>query len=106
MKKPFGRRDFTSTSLKLAALTLALSTVNFTYAQNVSFAGKTIEWVIPFGVGGGSDVWARFNAPFLTKYLPGNPNVVIKNAPGGGSITGSNQYAANAKPAKPINTFK
>ena len=98
MKKTFGRRKFTSTSLKLAALTLALSTVNFTYAQNVSFAGKTIEWIIPFGVGGGSDVWARFNAPFLTKYLPGNPNVVIKNAPGGGSITGSNQYAANAKP--------
>jgi len=67
-------------------------------AQNVNFAGKTVEFVIPFGVGGGSDVWARFNAPYLSKYLPGNPNVVIKNVPGGGSITGANQFAANAKP--------
>jgi tripartite-type tricarboxylate transporter receptor subunit TctC len=67
-------------------------------AQNVNFAGKTIEFVIPFGVGGGSDVWARFNAPFLSKHLPGNPNVVVKNIPGGGSVTGTNQFAANAKP--------
>jgi tripartite-type tricarboxylate transporter receptor subunit TctC len=68
----------------LAALTLTLSGTQLAHAQNASFAGKTIEWVIPFGVGGGSDVWARFNAPFLTKYLPGNPNVVVKNVPGGG----------------------
>ncbi|MEJ1995970.1 MAG: tricarboxylate transporter, partial [Limibacillus sp.] len=43
----------------------------------VSFEGKTIEWVIPFSAGGGSDVWARFNAPYLSKYLPGNPTVVV-----------------------------
>jgi tripartite-type tricarboxylate transporter receptor subunit TctC len=67
-------------------------------AQAVNFAGKTVEIVIPFGVGGGSDVWARFNAPFFTRYLPGNPNVVVKNAPGGGSMTGTNQFAASAKP--------
>ena len=34
------------------------------------FAGKTIEWVIPFKEGGGGDTWARFNAPFLARYLP------------------------------------
>jgi len=67
-------------------------------AQAVNFAGKTVEFVIPFGVGGGSDVWARFNAPFLSRYLPGNPNVVVKNVPGGGSITGTNQFAASARP--------
>jgi tripartite-type tricarboxylate transporter receptor subunit TctC len=61
-------------------------------------AGKTIEFVIPFGVGGGSDVWARFNAPFLSKHLPGNPTVVVKNVPGGGSITGTNQFAGSARP--------
>jgi tripartite-type tricarboxylate transporter receptor subunit TctC len=98
MNHTFSRRQFGRTALQLAALTLTLSGTQFAHAQNVSFAGKTIEWVIPFGVGGGSDVWARFNAPFLTKYLPGNPNVVVKNVPGGGSITGANQFAANAKP--------
>ncbi|MDP4613542.1 MAG: tripartite tricarboxylate transporter substrate-binding protein [Limnohabitans sp.] len=98
MNHTFSRRQFGRTALQLAALTLTLSGTQLAHAQNVSFAGKTIEWVIPFGVGGGSDVWARFNAPFLTKYLPGNPNVVVKNVPGGGSITGANQFAANAKP--------
>ena len=68
-------------------------------AQNgVSFAGETIEFVIPFSEGGGSDVWARFYAPFLSKHLPGTPNVVVRNVPGGGSITGANEFAARARP--------
>jgi tripartite-type tricarboxylate transporter receptor subunit TctC len=67
-------------------------------AGAVDFSGKTIEWVIPFGVAGGSDVWARFNGPILSKYLPGKPVIVIKNVPGAGSITGTNQFVANAKP--------
>ncbi len=67
-------------------------------AQPVDFAGKTIEWIIPFGVGGGSDVWARFNAPFFTKYLPGNPVIVVRNIGGGGSTTGTNQFAERARP--------
>ena len=65
---------------------------------SVDFAGKTIEWVIPFSEGGGSDVWARFFAPFLAKYLPGRPTVIIRNAPGGGSITGTNDFYQRARP--------
>ena len=59
----------------------------------VSFAGRTIEFVIPFAEGGGSDVWGRFLAPFLARHLPGQPNVIIRNVPGGGSITGANDWA-------------
>lgn len=92
------RRSFTTASIALGTVLLASGMPGIASAQPVTFAGKTIEFVIPFGVGGGSDVWARFNAPFLSKYLPGNPNVVVKNVPGGGSITGANQFAANAKP--------
>jgi len=64
----------------------------------VDFAGETIEWIIPFSAGGGSDTWARFNAPFFSKYLPGKPTVVVKNEPGGGSTKGTNLFAARAKP--------
>jgi tripartite-type tricarboxylate transporter receptor subunit TctC len=64
----------------------------------VDFAGRTIEWVIPFAEGGGSDVWARFMAPFLAKNLPGRPTVIIRNAPGGGSITGTNDFYQRARP--------
>ncbi|MDB5651299.1 MAG: tricarboxylate transporter [Hyphomicrobiales bacterium] len=62
------------------------------------FTNKTITMVIPFGVGGGSDVWGRFNAALLQKYLPGKPAVVVKNQPGGGSVSGSNIFAVQAKP--------
>src|SRR5918994_1954702 len=62
------------------------------------FTGKTIEFVIPFPTAGGSDVWARFFAPFLAEHLPGKPTVVVKNVPGGGSITGTNQFVQRAKP--------
>ncbi|NVK73089.1 MAG: tricarboxylate transporter [Oceanospirillaceae bacterium] len=58
---------------------------------------STINWTIPFGVGGGTDVWARFIAPNLTKNISGNPTVVIKNQPGGGSITGTNLFYKRAK---------
>lgn len=99
MTSQFNRRNFASAAIKVAAASavFSLGLPAVAWAQNVNFAGKTVELVIPFGVGGGSDVWARFNAPFLSKYLPGNPKVVVKNVPGGGSITGTNQYAANAK---------
>ena len=62
------------------------------------FAGKTIEWIIPFKEGGGGDTWARFNASFLVKYLPGKPSIIITNIPGGGSIKGANLFAERVKP--------
>ena len=61
-----------------------------------SFEGQTIEWTIPFGEGGGSDTWARFFAPYLSKHLPGQPNVIVRNVPGGGSISGTNTFAQRA----------
>lgn len=60
------------------------------------FSGETVEWTIPFGVGGGTDVWARFFAPQFAETLPGKPTVVVLNVPGGGSITGANQFAMRA----------
>src|SRR5690606_28074961 len=62
------------------------------------FSGKTVEWWMPFSEGGGTDVWARFFAPYLSKHLPGQPNVIIRNVPGGGSITGTNEFVARARP--------
>jgi tripartite-type tricarboxylate transporter receptor subunit TctC len=75
-------------------LVLALLTVFFAIpaSHSADFSGKTIQWIIPFKVGGGSDVWSRLYAPFFKKYLPGNPTVAVKNMPGGGSIIGSNHF--------------
>ena len=67
-------------------------------APAADFAGKTIEFTVPFTTGGGSDVWARFFAPLIAAELPGKPTIVVKNVGGGGSITGTNQFASRAKP--------
>ena len=87
------RRTFIQAALAgMAAAALPLG------ARAANFAGKTIDFVIPFPVAGGSDVWGRFYAPYLSKYLPGQPTVVVKNVPGGGSTRGANEFAARARP--------
>ena len=80
-----------------AALLAALTIPAAAHAQEVDFTGKQIEWVIPLSEGGGLDVWARFLAPYLSRYLPGQPAVFIRNVPGGGSITGTNLFAARPR---------
>ncbi len=62
------------------------------------FKNKTIQWVIPFKEGGGGDTWARYNAPYFTDNIEGNPTIIVSNIPGGGSIKGANYFADNVKP--------
>ena len=76
---------------------LIIASVFTMVAHSANFSGKTIEWIIPFKAGGGSDKWARFYAPLLANELPGKPNVVVKNMPGGGSTKGANYFANNVK---------
>jgi tripartite-type tricarboxylate transporter receptor subunit TctC len=66
-------------------------------AQQAYYAGKTIEILVPFGAGGGTDIETRFLAPFLEKHIAGNPRIAVRNMPGGGSILGANWYVQNAK---------
>lgn len=67
-------------------------------AQTPYYSGKTIEIVVPFATGGGTDIESRFFAPFFEKHIPGNPRVFVRNAPGGGSVLGANAFVATAKP--------
>ena len=88
-------------ALKALKASLLGATVALGLAGNAGaadFSGKTIEWLIPFPVAGGSDVWARFFAPVLSENLPGKPTVVVMNVPGGGSIVGTNRFQKSAKP--------
>lgn len=81
----------------LLGLTLTgLSLMTSAQAQDVEVPGN-IKWTIPFGVGGGTDVWARFFSPWLSNSLPGEPTLMIDNVPGGGSINGANVFALRAK---------
>ncbi|MGH1467238.1 MAG: Bug family tripartite tricarboxylate transporter substrate binding protein [Cognatishimia sp.] len=79
-----------------AALAFGAISAPNAQASDVSFEGKTLEFWVPFGTGGGTDRFARMFQPFLTKYLPGNPDIAVLNKPGGASVTGSNEFAAKA----------
>lgn len=86
-------------TLALAALLVtAVFVVPPGHAQGPYYAGKTIEIIVPTAVGGPSDILNRSLAPFLEKHITGNPAVRIRNMPGGGTVLGSNWFAANAKP--------
>ena len=82
------------TVLKHAAGTALAATLVVTPAigQAVDFAGKKVTVIVPFNEGGGADVYARLMQPFLQKYLPGQPTVIVRNEPGGGGIKSANKF--------------
>ena len=59
-------------------------------AQVPDLSGRTVQMIIGFAPGGGYDRWGRTVGQHIGKYLPGKPNVVPQNMPGGGSLTGAN----------------
>ncbi|MFT5439806.1 MAG: tripartite-type tricarboxylate transporter receptor subunit TctC [Alphaproteobacteria bacterium] len=88
---PF-KNGITGTLLSVTAAAGLLLGAQAANAQKVDFSGKRIEWIIPYGAGGGSNRWARFYVPWLQKALPGNPIVAIKNMPGASSTKGTNYF--------------
>jgi tripartite-type tricarboxylate transporter receptor subunit TctC len=75
----------------VSALALALASWN-AQAQGVGdfYKGRTIELITGGTPGSVYDNWSRALGRYFTKYLPGNPNVIIRNMPGGGHITATN----------------
>jgi tripartite-type tricarboxylate transporter receptor subunit TctC len=67
-------------------------------AAEAFYKGKSLEKLVPFGAGGGSDVTARFIAPFYNKYIEGNPSIQVVNVPGGGSVIGANEFVNLREP--------
>lgn len=54
------------------------------------FRGKTITLVVGFPPGGGYDTYTRVLARHLGRFVPGQPNVVVSNMPGAGSLLSAN----------------
>ena len=71
-------------------LVIALAIATPATAQAPSLAGKNVTMLIGFGPGGGYDAWGRVVARHIGRHLPGNPNVVPQNMPGGGSFNAAN----------------
>jgi len=68
-------------------------------AQSDSFyKGKTLRFVVGSAPANFYDSWARLIARYWGKYIPGNPNVIVHNMPGAGSISATNYVYGVAKP--------
>lgn len=61
------------------------------------YEGKTIRILVPYPPGGGYDIHSRLVARHLGKHLPGNPNVIVQNMPGGGGLIAPNYLYNVAK---------
>jgi len=61
------------------------------------YAGKTVRIVVGFSAGGGFDQYSRVIARHLSKYIPGQPAIIVDNMPGAGSIIAAN-HTFNAAP--------
>lgn len=84
------RRNVTKAAM---ALVLTMMTAQMTYAQTPEefYKGKTVTLIVSAAPGGGADLYARAFIKYFSKYLPGNPNVVINNLPGAGGLTAAGQ---------------
>ncbi|OGP98997.1 MAG: hypothetical protein A2W66_11625 [Deltaproteobacteria bacterium RIFCSPLOWO2_02_56_12] len=81
----------------LAGFALSLILVAQAFGAASYYEGKTIEIIIPFSVGGGSDIWIRTIGPYLGKSIPGNPRFTYRNIAGGRGIPGMMEFALKAK---------
>ena len=81
----------------LKYLFIFIGAVGMTTASSVKadWPSKPIEFVIPFGAGGGADIEGRLIAKAMSKEL-GQPVVPINKPGGGGAITYT--YVKNSKP--------
>lgn len=61
------------------------------------FAGKTVEVIVNFSPGGPTDTFARMLTQQLSKYIPGNPTVIVQNMAGAGGNIGTQHLYSAAK---------
>jgi tripartite-type tricarboxylate transporter receptor subunit TctC len=82
----------------LLVLALVLVSRVNALAQAPFYQDKTVRIVAGYGAGSVDDVWSRMIARYLTKYIPGNPNVLVQNMPGAGAMIAANYVYKVAKP--------
>jgi len=70
------------------------------------YRGKTVTILVGHSAGGGFDTYARVISRHLGKHIPGNPNVLVNNMPGAGTLISANYtYNQGLKDGTLINSF-
>jgi tripartite-type tricarboxylate transporter receptor subunit TctC len=61
------------------------------------YRGKQLRFVVGSTPGGDYDLWARLLARHIGRHIPGNPNAIVENMPGAGTLVATN-HLYNAAP--------
>ncbi|HEV2570597.1 MAG TPA: tripartite tricarboxylate transporter substrate-binding protein [Beijerinckiaceae bacterium] len=70
------------------------------------YKGRNLTIVLGHPPGGSYDFYARMAAEFMRKYIPGNPNIIIENRPGGaGVVAAAFFYAQSPRDGTVISLF-
>ena len=82
-----------------ACTAIALALASPAQAQSVEefYRGKTITIQVGFTAGGGYDLYARVLGRHMGRHIPGNPQIVVQNMPGAGSLKAT-QYVYGVAP--------
>ena len=81
--------------MTLALVVFATSNVN---AQSSFYQGKAVRIMVGYQAGDTHDLWARAYARHMGKHIPGNPEFIVQNMPGAGSMVAANYIYNVAKP--------
>ncbi|MEM7693552.1 MAG: hypothetical protein AAF318_03820 [Pseudomonadota bacterium] len=79
----------------LAVAGAALLTASPAAAQEF-YEGKTINCIVPYAPGGGTDSFFRVVVPHLARLTPGQPDIVITNMDGAGGMKANNYVSQDA----------
>jgi tripartite-type tricarboxylate transporter receptor subunit TctC len=82
----------------LLVLFLSVAATSELQAQTPFYQGKTIRVIVGYQPGDSHDQWARTYARFLGKHIPGNPEFLVQNMPGAGSMIAANHVYNLSKP--------
>lgn len=93
------RTWFMGTVTALAVLCFGSMVKKPAHGQSAPFyKDKTVRIVVGFTAGGLYDQYARILARHMGKHIPGNPNFIVQNMPGAGSLIATNYVSGVAKP--------
>jgi len=84
--------------LSLAAMATMLGMLPHRAAASEDiFKGQQLNFVVRSAAGGGNDFYARLVARHIVRHVPGSPNAIVTNMPGGGGLVAANYMALRAK---------
>src|SRR5262245_22433257 len=80
------------------AFVLMMATVELKAHSASFYQSKTIRIIVGYLPGDNHDLWARAYGRFMGRYIPGNPDFIVQNMPGAGSMIAANHVYNLTKP--------